>query len=120
MSGRMFYVGQPVVCVDGKVKPIVELYWPGLIWPIYGQRYTVRGYVEVRSGWPGLVVQEIRNRTIFYWSGTYAEASFDQKRFVAATDQQVRAIVEDAIKPRPRTDGDAPWYEPQRKKETAE
>lgn len=94
-----FYVGQPVVCVDGKIKPMVDRMWPGLNWPVHGKRYVVRGYVNVISGWPGVLVREITNRRIRYLGGSVAEASFSELRFAPITDEQVRSIIEEAVKP---------------------
>lgn len=86
-----FYVGQPVLCVDGDfARASVRV--PNVTWPVEGRTYVVRAYV-CGGLYPGIVVREITNRVVPYnglWAGTgrnfKAEASFWDERFVPATD----------------------------------
>ena len=84
-----FYIGQPVVCVDGRVRPHVDRRYPGLQWPRRGRRYTIRENIDGKAngGWLTFVtVGEIRNRKIRWPDGRVAEAGFHEDRFEPATD----------------------------------
>jgi hypothetical protein len=84
-----FYIGQPVVCVDGRVRPHVDRRYPGLRWPRRGVRYTIRENIDIDShgDWITFVtVDEIQNRKIRWPGGRKHEAGFHEDRFEPATD----------------------------------
>lgn len=121
-----FYKGQPVICVKGGSNPNADRRYPGLRWPVKGQRYTIReAEVPQRGRYTFVLVVGIRNRIIRWPCGTRYEAGFWEDRFEPATDiselDTVRTTVE-------RYMGDALDHEDEpddhptapRKKETVE
>jgi len=81
-----FYIGQPVVCVDGRVRRRVARRWPHIAWPKEGGRYVIRGNVETKVA-TFVLLREIRNKTIAYPNSKLrAEAGFWEERFEPATD----------------------------------
>lgn len=81
-----FYIGQPVICVDDRLRPHVVRRFPGLQWPREGGRYTIRANI-VSRGLCFVLLREIRNRKILYpQSHRYAEAGFWEERFEPATN----------------------------------
>lgn len=84
-----FYIGQPVVCVDDRLKAHVSLRFPNLTWPKRGRTYTIRENIDspANDTWLTFVtVGEIRNRKIRWPGGRFAEAGFHEDRFEPATD----------------------------------
>jgi hypothetical protein len=79
-----FYIGQPVICVDDRLRRGATQRYPGLTWPKAGARYVIRGIIEERFTF--VTVREIKNRIIRYPNGVRAEAGFWEERFEPATD----------------------------------
>jgi hypothetical protein len=90
----MFYVGQPVICIDDEIKPVVARMFPQVKnWPVRGQTYTIRRNMRImtrmKGGWTPLtfvLLRELTNPRIMYMSGRMEEAGFHEIRFVPATD----------------------------------
>jgi hypothetical protein len=80
-----FYIGQPVVCVDDRLRVQVTARYPGLKWPRRGVRYTIRENIE-NGKHTFVTVHGIRNRVIRWPDGLRAEAGFHEDRFEPATD----------------------------------
>lgn len=80
-----FYIGQPVICVDDRLRRGAIQRYPGLTWPKAGQRYVIRGNIE-GAVFTFVTVREIKNRIIRYPNGVRAEAGFWEERFEPATD----------------------------------
>jgi hypothetical protein len=61
-----FYVGQPVICVDDRLRRSVLARYPGMTWPKLGQRYTIRANLSAPTSNMGrltfVLLREIRNR----------------------------------------------------------
>lgn len=85
-----FYVGQPVICVDDRLRPNVVRRYPNMTWPVRGQRYTIRANIPAKTSNMGMLtfvlLREIRNRKERYPGGTVAELGFWEERFEPATD----------------------------------
>jgi hypothetical protein len=82
-----FYNGQPVICVDGRLRRGPTQRYPGLIWPKKGRKYIIRcAEVPQRGARNFVLVQEIRNRIITWPCGARFEAGFWEDRFEPATD----------------------------------
>jgi hypothetical protein len=85
-----FYVGQPVICVDDRLRRSVLARYPGMTWPKLGQRYTIRANLSAPTSNMGrltfVLLREIRNRRARYPSGMVAELGFWEERFAPATD----------------------------------
>jgi hypothetical protein len=82
-----FYNGQPVICVDDRLRRGPTRRYPGLIWPRKGQRYVIRHAAIPQHGAHNFVtVVEIRNRVITWPCGARFEAGFHEDRFEPATD----------------------------------
>jgi hypothetical protein len=115
----LFYIGQPVICVNDQLFRGVVRRYPGLTWPRAGGRYVVRSMMDSNTpnlGWLTFItVQEIRNRKIRWPSGVMAEAGFWEERFEPATDigdlEEVRKSVEKFM------DGSAPVIVPRRRRQ---
>jgi len=90
----MFYVGQPVICIDDEIKPVVARLFPQVKnWPVKGHTYTIRRNMRIltrtKGGWVPLtfvLVRELTNPRIMWMSGRVAEAGFHEVRFVPATN----------------------------------
>jgi hypothetical protein len=90
-----FYIGQPVVCVDDRMRPSVARNYPQITnWPKAGKQYTIRGNITkmtqvARNRWTPLTfvtVRELTNPIIAYGDGSRAEAGFHEDRFEPATN----------------------------------
>jgi hypothetical protein len=89
-----FYIGQPVVCVNGKPFRGATLLYPGLRWPVEGQHYRIRGMMDIRTRigrtkWEPLtfvLLSGLYNHSIRWGDGRVAEAAFWEERFKPATD----------------------------------
>jgi hypothetical protein len=82
-----FYIGQPVICVDGRLRRGPTQRYPGLNWPKKGQRYVIRvAAIPQRGSKNFVLLQEIRNRIITWPCGAHYEAGFWEDRFEPATD----------------------------------
>lgn len=82
-----FYIGQPVICVDGRLKRGPTQRYPGLNWPKKGRKYIIRvAAIPQRGARNFVLVQEIRNRIITWPCGVSYEAGFWEDRFEPATD----------------------------------
>jgi hypothetical protein len=99
-----FYVGQPVICVDGDFE-VVSRRYPGCTWPRLGHRYVIRAYVLEYSHFPAVVLREIENPLVRYRDGVLREAGFWDERFEPATRKEVSSIIEEAHKLGPWTGG---------------
>lgn len=88
-----FYIGQPVVCIDGRVSLEIRTLYPSNRWPVQGQRYVIREYVPLRRGIPAVLLHEIRNKKVCYFDGTVYEGGFAETRFAPVTESQIRALM---------------------------
>lgn len=81
---RLFYPGQPVICINDDFS-WARKHYPdvNLAWPTFGKRYIVRDYV-CGGRHPALVLYEITNPNVIYSDGEIKEAGFWEKRFVGA------------------------------------
>jgi hypothetical protein len=80
-----FYIGQPVVCVDDRLRRHVVRRYPGIRWPVAGVHYVIRGIIE-NDKLTFVTLREIKNATIRWPNGARAEAGFSEDRFEPATD----------------------------------
>lgn len=90
-----FYIGQPVVCVDDRIRPSVARVYPQITdWPKAGAQYRIRANMTLmtrvsRRKWTPLtfvLVHGISNPLITWGDGTRAEAGFHEDRFEPATN----------------------------------
>lgn len=90
-----FYVGQPVICVNGGRNPRAEALFPGLNWPETGAIYRVRAiYAPMRTQISKsksadlvfILLHGLHNRKISWPNGMVAEAAFYEERFEPITD----------------------------------
>jgi hypothetical protein len=82
-----FYEGQPVVCVNDTVSTQIARMFPGMTWPVRGQRYVIRRYVRAGAPHlPAVLLVEIKNRRVRYLDGRVDEAGFWDERFAPITD----------------------------------
>jgi hypothetical protein len=82
-----FYIGQPVICVDDRLRSGPTRRYPGLRWPKKGQKYVIRHAAIPQRGAKNFVlVNEVRNRIITWPCGVRFEAGFWEDRFEPATD----------------------------------
>lgn len=88
-----FYVGQPVVCVNGTPNPMALKVFPEIRWPVTGQHYRVRGisrhevpYGNGNEMLTFVVLSGLHNVKIVWTDGDFSEAGFWEERFEAATD----------------------------------
>jgi len=101
----MFYVGQPVVCVNGTLPHDADRF-PQIAWPIEGRHYRIRGiYGSIRTklGHDELtfvLVHGIRNPHILWADGVVREAAFFELRFAPATSID---SLRDILQQQPRT-----------------
>lgn len=79
----MFQVGQPVVCIDDRLRPNVVRRYPNMVWPARGQIYTIRANIENRHS-TFVLLREIRNRKDRWPGGKVAELGFWEGRFEPA------------------------------------
>jgi hypothetical protein len=90
-SKRLFYVGQPVICINDDFKFSRKKYPdPRISYPSFGKRYTVRSYV-CGGKYPGIVLEEFTNPEVKYFNGEIREAGFWDQRFVGASHQNKAA-----------------------------
>lgn len=82
-----FYNGQPVICVDDRLRRGPTQRYPGLKWPVKGRKYVIR-VAEIPQRGPRnfVLVNELRNRVITWPCGARFEAGFWEDRFEPATD----------------------------------
>lgn len=91
-----FYKGQPVICVDDRLRRHVTSRYPGLKWPKKGSRYVIRNpECPVGEKLTFVLVEEIRNRPIPWPSGKIHEAGFHEDRFEPATDIRLLEDIKD-------------------------
>jgi hypothetical protein len=83
VSKRLFAAGQPVICINDNFKRSRKKF-PGLNFPTFGKRYTVRDYV-CDGKYPAIVLHEIRNHKVRYMNGDIQEGGFWDVRFVGAS-----------------------------------
>lgn len=129
-----FYVGQPVICVDDRLRASVLRLYPQILnWPTQGQRYIIRSNITVmtqisRRVWKNLTfvtVRDMINPVITWGDGQRAEAGFHEDRFEPATDIGEFNVVKDMVglyhgKADHEDEPDShPTDEPVRKKEKA-
>jgi hypothetical protein len=82
-----FYNGQPVICVDDRLRPAAIRRYPNVIYPKKGQRYTIRHPdLPVGGKLTFVLVTEIRNQVVVWPCGARFEAGFWEDRFEPATD----------------------------------
>ena len=96
-----FYNGQPVVCINDNFSWARRMYpFTDIVYPVRGQRYVVRGYVNItvshRANAPALLVVGITNPRVRYVNGEMHEAGFAEHRFAPITEEQVKSIIEEA------------------------
>lgn len=83
MSKGLFYIGQPVICINDNFSWARKRYAQVHSYPVAGSRYRVRGYV-CEGAKPAIVLWELTNPTVMYMDGVIREAGFWEGRFVAA------------------------------------
>jgi hypothetical protein len=97
---RKFYIGQPVVCINDNFSWAKRVFstFP-IAYPSLGQRYVVRAYLYIGDDKPIIALAGITNIKIPYTDGVWREAGFWDGRFAPVTEQQVKEIISQAIKP---------------------
>ncbi len=99
-----FYVGQPVVLVNDDWPSFWFSKWANdSTRPVRGRTYHVRSY-QLLSPPICITLMEIKNPLVRWRDGTINEAGFAEFRFAPITDEQVRGIIEQAIKSPVRED----------------
>lgn len=90
-----FYVGQPVVCVNGTPFRGAARLYPNMRWPEEGRHYRIRAIyppINTRIGrtrWEHLIfvlVSGLHNAPVTWSNGMVAEAAFWEARFEPATE----------------------------------
>jgi len=79
----LFYVGQPVICVNDNFSWCRKYYPEVIHYPEKGHRYIVRDYV-CEGTTPAIVLNEMKNPPVVYTDNMIREAGFWDRRFVAA------------------------------------
>lgn len=94
-----FYIGQPVVLVHDNWPSFWSSKWArGSTRPVKGQKYHVRSYQYDAPPPLCMTLMEITNPMVRWSDGVEREAGFAETRFAPITDEQVRGIIEEAIK----------------------
>jgi hypothetical protein len=79
-----FRAGESIVCIDDKFAWARRKYKKfGMLFPVQGRCYVVRGYVILGSH-PAVLLREITNPRVPYSDGYWREAGFWEERFEKA------------------------------------
>lgn len=88
MNKRLFDAGQDVICINDDFTWSRMRYPQVKNYPVFGQRYVVRGYV-CDGKIPAIVLREFTNIRVPYMDGVIREAGFADTRFVATSPPSV-------------------------------